>query len=164
MVSNRKFELFKIDKIIKCFSVNPTRKFQMFSLLLIATLTGVIFQENIITELLPPVQALSLRLVENDVIIQVGDDVEPKTRIFRGNIGTSFFITSGKKNGLSDASYKILLNGKETSQINQALNSRSKEFKVEPGTNLYTIVDEKSHKIIDEFIISTRREQGIEKR
>ncbi|MEI2579993.1 hypothetical protein V5G28_014705 [Scytonema sp. PRP1] len=106
------------------------------------------------TELLPPVQALSLIRLENDVIgIQVGDDFEPKTRIFRGNIGTSFVITSGKKDGLSDASYIILLNGEKVDQIKQALNSRSKEFKVQSGEKLYTIVDEKSNKIIDEFII-----------
>lgn len=154
MGSNRKFELFKIDKIVKYFLVNPTRKFQMFSLLFIATLTGVIFLENTMTELLPPVQALSFKRSENNVIIVVGDGVDPKTRIFRGNVGRSFFITSGTKDGLSDASYIILFNGKNVDKINQALDSRSKEFKVEPRENLYTIVDEKSNKIIDEFIIT----------
>jgi len=45
------------------------------------------------------------------------------------------------------------LNGQKLTQINQTLDSKSEEFKVRLGEDLYTIVDEKSKKIIDEFII-----------
>ncbi|MEA5593461.1 hypothetical protein [Rivularia sp. UHCC 0363] len=156
MVKNRKFELFKIDKIMKYFLVNSARKFQLLLVVFIATLSGGIFLDNFMPELLPPVQALSLKNSENSVIIQVGDGVKPETRMFRGTVGQNFVITSGNNKGQSDAYYTILLNGENVAQISQALNSRGKQFQVKAGENLYTIVDEKNQ-IIDEFII-----RGIE--
>lgn len=152
MVKNRKFELFKIDKIMKYFLVNSARKFQVLLVVFIATLSGGFFIENFMPELLPPVQALSLKNSENSVIIQVGDGVKPETRRFRGTVGQNFVITSGNNKGQSDASYTILLNGKNAARISQAANSQGQPFKVEQGENLYTIVDEEN-KIIDEFVI-----------
>ncbi len=149
-------------KIIKCLLVSFNRNIQIFSLVFITTLTGVIFRENITTELLPPVQALSLvEPARNDgktpAKFGVGDSDEVKRERFGGNVGTSFVIISKNNSGTSDAFYKILLNyQEEVARISQAPGSQSKVFQVQSGENIYTIVDEKNQ-IIDEFIL-----RGIE--